>query len=50
MMERMAARAEQAMRELTQDLHALVESGDMTADEANEWLNAKADQWFGGDW
>lgn len=36
------------MRELQSDLADLVESGDMTAEEANEWANAKAEQWKGG--
>ena len=36
------------MRELQSDLAALVESGDMTAEQANEWANMKADQWAGG--
>jgi hypothetical protein len=33
------------MRELQSDLADLVASGDMTAEQANEWANAKADQW-----
>lgn len=36
------------MRELQSDLAALVESGDLTPEEANEWANAKAEQWKGG--
>ena len=36
------------MRELQSDLADLVESGDMTAEEANEWANMKADQWAQG--
>ena len=36
------------LRELQNDMAALVESGDMTADEANECVNHKADQWAGG--
>jgi hypothetical protein len=39
------ARREQMLRELASDLANLVESGDMTDQEANEWYNAKADQW-----
>ncbi len=38
-------RIAQMMRELQSDLADLVASGDMTAEEANEWANAKADQW-----
>jgi hypothetical protein len=33
------------MRELQSNLADLVASGDMTAEQANEWANAKADQW-----
>ena len=36
------------IRELQSDLADLVESGDMTAEEANEWVNYKADQWMTG--
>lgn len=39
---------EQMMRELQSDLAALVESGDLTAEQANEWANHKADQWAQG--
>jgi hypothetical protein len=35
-------------RELQSDLAAMVEAGDLTAGQANEWANDKADQWFGG--
>lgn len=35
------------IRELHSDLCDLVESGDMTPAEANEWLVAKQDQWRG---
>ena len=42
---RQDARREQMLRELASDLADLVESGDMTAAEANEWLACKADQW-----
>jgi len=35
------------MRELQSDLADLVESGDLTAEQANEWANDKADQWAG---
>lgn len=42
---RMDARREQMLRELASNLADLVESGDLTADQANEWYNMKADQW-----
>jgi hypothetical protein len=45
MVDRMAARREQMMRELQSDLADLVANGDMSAEQANEWANAKADQW-----
>jgi len=38
-------RRERMLRELASDLADLVASGDMTAEQANEWYNAKADQW-----
>lgn len=44
---RQDARREQMLRELASDLADLVESGDMTDQEANEWYNSKADQWAG---
>lgn len=42
------ARREQLLRELMSDLCDLVRSGDMTDEQANEWYNAKADQWAMG--
>ena len=36
------------IRELQSDLAGLVETGDMTAEQANEWTNMKADQWAQG--
>ena len=39
------ARREQMLRELASDLASMVEAGDMTDMEANEWLASKADQW-----
>ena len=36
---------ERMLRELTSDLANLVESGDLTDAQANEWFNMKADQW-----
>lgn len=40
-----AARTARMMRELQSDLADLVRSGDLTAEQANEWANDKADQW-----
>jgi hypothetical protein len=45
MMARLDARREQMLRELASDLADLVEAGEMTDTEANEWLASKADQW-----
>jgi hypothetical protein len=45
MMTRLDARREQMLRELASDLADMVEAGDMTDTEANEWLARKADQW-----
>jgi polyhydroxyalkanoate synthesis regulator phasin len=42
---RQDARREQMLRELSSDLADLVESGDLTEEQANEWYNDKADQW-----
>lgn len=39
------ARREQMLKELTSDMADLVASGDLTPDEANAWVAAKADQW-----
>lgn len=36
------------LRELASDMADLVMSGDMTEQEANEWVNHKADQWSNG--
>jgi polyhydroxyalkanoate synthesis regulator phasin len=47
MQTRLDARREQMLRELASDLCDLVQSGDMTPEQANEWLAAKADQWAG---
>ncbi len=46
---RLNARREQKLRDLHSDLADLVESEDLTSEEANTWANDKADQWFGGD-
>jgi hypothetical protein len=45
MMTRLDARREQMLNELASDMADLVESGDMTVEQANEWLASKADQW-----
>lgn len=42
------ARIARMLRELAWDMAALVASGDMTAEEANAWVNRKADQWANG--
>ena len=42
---RQDARREQLLRELASDLADLVESGDLTDTQANEWLAHKADYW-----
>lgn len=47
--DRNIARKEQMIRELASDLADLVATGDLTDKQANEWLIAKQDQWFGGD-
>jgi polyhydroxyalkanoate synthesis regulator phasin len=39
------ARREQMLKELASDMADLVASGDMTAEQANEWVASKADQW-----
>lgn len=39
------ARREQMLKELASDLADLVETGDLTPEQANEWLATKADQW-----
>lgn len=49
-MSRHDERREQLLRELASDLADLVESGEMTDQEANDWYNTKADQWSGGVW
>lgn len=36
------------LRELQSDMSDLVASGDLTPEQANEWVNHKADQWAGG--
>lgn len=39
------ARREQNLRELASNLADMVEAGDLTEQQANEWYNMKADQW-----
>lgn len=39
------ARREQMLRELASDMADLVASGDLTDEQANQWLSDKADQW-----
>lgn len=39
---------ERMLRELMSELARMVESGDMTDEEANAWYNMKADQWKNG--
>ena len=36
------------LRELASDMSDLVRSGEMTQEEANEWVNHKAEQWARG--
>ena len=36
------------LRDLSADLAEMVRTGDLTDEQANEWLNYKADQWAGG--
>jgi hypothetical protein len=44
---RQDARREQMIRELTSDMADLVASGDLTEEQANEWVSSKSDQWAG---
>jgi len=44
-----AERCARKLRELASDLADLVEGGDLSEAEANEWLARKQDQWLGGD-
>lgn len=39
------ARRERNLRELASHLADMVEAGDLTTDQANEWYSMKADQW-----
>ena len=42
---RFDARREQMLRELMSDLCDLIETGDITSEDAAEWYNRKADAW-----
>ena len=42
---RQDARREQMLRELVSDMADLVATGDLTEEQANEWVASKADQW-----
>ena len=42
------AKIARMIRELASDMADLVASGDMTAEQANEWVNHKADHWANG--
>lgn len=44
------ARRESMLRDLASNLANMVEAGDMTDMEANQWYNDKADQWANGAW
>lgn len=39
---------ERMLRELMSELVNMVESGEITETQANEWYNMKADQWANG--
>jgi hypothetical protein len=39
---------ERMLRELMSNLVLMVEAGDITDEQANEWYNMKADQWSQG--
>ena len=39
---------ERMLRELMSDLSNMVEAGDITDQQANEWYSDKADQWSNG--
>jgi hypothetical protein len=44
----MDTRRERMLRELASELANMVEAGDITDNEANEWYNRKADEWARG--
>jgi hypothetical protein len=39
---------ERMLRELMSELAIMLENGDITEEQANEWYNMKADQWNNG--
>jgi len=39
---------ERMLRELMSDLVNMVEAGELTDQQANEWYNMKSDQWANG--
>lgn len=47
MMNRLDARRQQMLIDLQREMADLVESGDMTENEANAWVNSAADRWAG---
>ena len=47
MISRLDTRRQQMLIDLQREMADLVESGDMTANEANEWVNLAADRWAG---
>lgn len=42
------ARRESMLKELSSNLADMVQAGDITDMQANEWFNMKADQWAQG--
>jgi hypothetical protein len=44
----MIEKREQMLRDLMSDLCKLVQSGEITDMQANEWYSMKADQWANG--
>jgi len=47
MISRLDARRQQMLIDLQREMADLVESGDMTPNQANEWVNLAADRWAG---
>lgn len=39
---------ERMLRDLMSELANMIEAGDLTDEQANEWYNMKADQWANG--
>jgi hypothetical protein len=48
-LDRNISRKEQLLRELASDLAIMVSDGDITDEQANEWMISKQDQWMAGD-